>query len=160
MAARRHSEPLGIGSPIPDLRLPSLEGGDQSLATLTAGRVLLVFFKISCPVCQFTLPYVERIHAAGTLPVYAISQNDAEDTREFNREFQLSLPALLDREEAGFPAGNAFHISSVPTLFLAAGGAVSRVLEGWSRKEMEWLGEQAGIRLFRPGDYVPEWKAG
>ena len=60
------------------------------------GPVLLAFFKITCPVCQLTFPFLERLHTAGTLPIYGISQNDAEDTREFNQHFGVTFPTLLD----------------------------------------------------------------
>ena len=125
------------------------------------GEVLVVFFKITCPVCQLTLPFLNRIHRAGTLPVYAISQDDAEDSRQFNRELGLTLPTLLDTGRSGYPASNAFGISSVPTAFLIErDGRISRVIEGWSKREIEWLGGLAGVEAFRQGDNVPEWKAG
>jgi len=41
-----------------------------------------------------------------------------------------------------------------------ADGAISRVVEGWNRIDMEALGLEAGIGLFREGDNVPAWKAG
>jgi hypothetical protein len=40
------------------------------------------------------------------------------------------------------------------------GGVISNVIEGWRKKEMEGLAAPAGASLFRPGEYVPEWKAG
>ena len=117
--------------------------------------MLLVFFKITCPVCQFTLPFLNRLHAAGELAVYGISQDDDADTREFNQEFGIQFPVLLDSEDAGYPASNAYGISNVPSLFLITGeGKIERVIEGWSKKEMQTLG------VIRPGDNVPEWKAG
>ena len=160
MAARRQPRLLDAGSRAPDIRLPRLDGPETTLREiLTHGPVLLAFFKISCPVCQLTLPFLDRIHAAGALPIYGISQNDAEDTREFNRHFRITFPTLLDPEEGHFPASNAFGISTVPTLFLIGrDGAISRVVEGWSRKDIESLA--AGAQVFRPGDNVPEWKAG
>ena len=39
-------------------------------------------------------------------------------------------------------------------------GAISRVVEGWNRIDMEGLGAEAGIGLFREGENVPAWKAG
>ena len=43
-------------------------------------------------------------------------------------------------EERGFPASNAYGISSVPTLFLIErDGTVSKVLEGWRKKEIAAL---------------------
>jgi peroxiredoxin len=162
MAAGRQPKLLDAGSPVPDVRLKLLNGGDVSLREIAArGPALLAFFKISCPVCQLTFPFLERLHAAGTLAVYGISQNDARDTREFNEDFGITFPTLLDDEDSGFPASNAFGISSVPTLFLVErDGAISHVIEGWRKKEMEFLAAKAGVPVFRQGDNVPEWKAG
>ena len=133
-----------------------------ALADLTgSGRVLLVFFKVTCPVCQLTMPFLERLHASGTLNVCGISQNEAADTREFNTYFGVGFPTLLDAEDEDFPASNAYSISSVPSMFLVEpDGAISRVIEGWNKMDMESLGALAGVSLFRPEDNVPAWKAG
>jgi len=49
----------------PDFSLPLLQGGSFSLHdALKGGPVLLAFFKISCPVCQFAFPYIERLFQA------------------------------------------------------------------------------------------------
>ena len=162
MAAGKHGKLLNPGSRAPDFRLARLDGGTVGLQEILAnGPSLIAFFKTTCPVCQLTLPFLERIHKGGTLPVYAISQDDAEDTREFDREFGLTLPTLLDTEGSGYRASNAFGISSVPTAFLIeSDGAISRVIEGWSKREIESLGGLAGAPVFRQGDNVPEWKAG
>src|SRR4051794_27447282 len=114
MAARRQRQLVDIGTPAPGFRLARLEGGEATLDELTAkARVLLVFFKISCPVCQLSMPFLERLHASGRLRIYGISQNDAESTREFIEYFKVSFPILLDSEDEGFPASNEFGISSV-----------------------------------------------
>jgi peroxiredoxin len=162
MASHRQRKLLDAGSPAPDFRLDRLDGGEMSLAEIAAhGPALLVFFKITCPVCQMTLPYLERMHGAAGLRLYGISQNDAEDTREFMQEFGVTFPMLLDSEEADFPASNAYGISSVPTMFVVdRDGRLSRVLEGWQKTEIERLGALAGVAVFRAGDNVPAWKAG
>jgi peroxiredoxin len=162
MAAGKYRKLLDPCSRAPDFRLPRLDGGTTALQEiLTNGPALIAFFKTTCPVCQLTLPFLERIHKPGTLPVYAISQDDAEDTQEFNRQFGVTFPMLLDTERSGYPASNAFGISSVPTAFLIErDGRISRVIEGWSKREIEWLGGLAGVEAFRQGDNVPEWKAG
>jgi peroxiredoxin len=162
MAARKHPKLLSAGSPVPDVCLKLLSGGEASLREIAArGPVLLAFFKVSCPVCQLTFPFLERLNNAGILPVYGISQNGARDTRDFNEDFGVTFPTLLDDEDEGFPASNAFGISSVPTLFLVErDGTISQVVEGWRKKEMEGLGAKAGAAVFRQGDNVPEWKAG
>ena len=161
MALWKRRRILEPGARVPEFRLSRLDGGETALVEIAAnGPALLVFFKVTCPVCQFTLPFLERLHA-GTLPIFGISQNDAERTREFNREFGVTFPTLLDTEESEFPVSNAFGISSVPTMFLVEGdGTISQVMEGWRKTEIEWLGGKAGVQPFRPSDYVPEWKAG
>lgn len=160
MGSRRRL--LAVGNRAPEFRLARLEGGEASLQDIVAnGPALLAFFKISCPVCQLTFPFLDRIHTPGRLPIYAISQNSADDTRYFHERFKVALPTLLDREENGFPASNAFGISSVPTMFLIErDGTVSRVIEGWARQDIEALAKTAGVAPFRPGENPPQWKAG
>jgi len=148
---RGERKQLEAGDAAPDLRLARLGGGEARL--ISEVPVLLAFFKVSCPVCQLTLPFVERLHPGAR--VYAISQNGAEATREFSEHYGLTMPTLLDGEEDGFPASNAFGITHVPTMFLIEpGGRIGRVIEGWNRREMERLG------ALRAGDNVPEWKSG
>ena len=162
MAGGKHGKLLAPGSAAPDFRLPRLDGGPVTLREILAnGPAVIAFYKTTCPVCQLTLPFLERIHKAGTLPVYAISQDDADDTREFNREFGLTLPTLLDSARSGYPVSEAFGISSVPSAFLIErDGGIARVIVGWSKRDMESLGGRAGAQVFRQGENVPEWKAG
>jgi peroxiredoxin len=162
VASSRQHQLVQAGSPAPAFRLKRLDGGESTLADLVAkGPVLLAFFKVTCPVCQLTFPFLERIHAAGTLPIVGISQNCPEDTTEFAAEFGVTFPLLLDEQDENFPASNAYGISSVPTMFLLEpGGCISRVAEGWSRADIESLAARAGVTAIRPEDNVPAWKAG
>jgi len=69
--------------------------------------------------------------------------------------------SVIWSSDGGFPVSNDFGISSVPTMFLVErDGTISQVFEGWRRKEIEWLGEKAGVRPIQQGENVPEWKAG
>lgn len=152
---------LKAGAKAPDFQLQRVDGGQATLAEITKnGPALLAFFKVNCPVCQMAFPFLDRIHAAGGLPVYGVSQNGPEDTTSFNRHFGLKLPMLLDQETSGFPASNAYGISSVPTLFLVEGGVISQVSEGWRKSDIAGFGARAGVNPFRPDDSVPEAKAG
>jgi peroxiredoxin len=162
MASRKQQRLPAPGTLAPGFLLSALDGTEVALSELIAnGPVLLAFFKITCPVCQMTMPFLDRLHHHGSLPVYAISQNAAPETREFNQHFGVTLPTLLDSEDAGYPASNAYGISSVPTSFLIEpNGTISLVIEGWNRIDMESLGARAGTSLFRPEDNVPAWKAG
>lgn len=162
MAHGRHHQLLHAGAQAAGFTLPRLEGGELTLQEITAkGPAVLAFFKVNCPVCQLTFPVLERIHSPRLLPVYGISQNGPEDTRDFNRHFRITFPTLLDTETSGFPVSNAFGISSVPTLFLIeSDGSISQVTEGWRKSEIVRLGARAGVEPFRPGDSVPEAKSG
>jgi peroxiredoxin len=168
MASNRRRELLESGTRAPDFRLERLVDGNAgpevSLADLVArGPAVLVFFKITCPVCQMTLPFLERIHKAsdGALPIYGISQNEERGTRDFQRQFGITFPILLDREERDFPVSNSYGIASVPTIFVVEpDGSISSVTEGWSRRDVAALGERAGTNPLRPSDNVPELKAG
>jgi peroxiredoxin len=162
MAASHQRRLVAEGSRAPDFRLARLAAGDASLAGLLAnGPILLAFFKVTCPVCQFALPFLDRLHDPAVLPVYGVSQNCADDTSAFAGHYGLKFPMLLDREEDEFPASNAYGISTVPTLLLIErDGSIARAVEGWQRKQIEWLGARAGRAVIQPGENVPEWKAG
>ena len=142
-------KPLAAGDAVPDLRLELLGGGEEPLRS--AGRTVLAFFKVTCPVCQFALPYLARIHPA--VKVRAVSQNDAADSAEFARYYGVTYPMLLDPED-DFPASNAFGIDHVPAIFIVDDGRIERVINGWSRDEMLALG------ALRQDENVPAWKAG
>ncbi len=56
---------LTAGTKLLSFLLPGLDGGNFSLQeALQRGPVLAVFFKVSCPTCQYTFPFLERIHKA------------------------------------------------------------------------------------------------
>lgn len=154
-------KPLAIGSTAPRFSLPLLTGGKRRLDEfLGKGAVLLAFFKISCPVCQLTLPYLNRMKN-GSLQLVAISQDDAESTSEFHREFRISLETLLDSEDEGYPVSNGYGITHVPAMFLVEeDGTIGEVIQGFVKRQVAALGVRCGIAPFEPGDYVPEWKAG
>ncbi len=80
---------LGSGVMAPDFTLPTIEGKQVSLSeALKKGPVLLAFFKVSCPVCQYAFPYFERIFQAnrGTnVTVLGVSQDNAKNTQAFTR---------------------------------------------------------------------------
>jgi peroxiredoxin len=152
---------LKAGARAPDFTLSDMSGTKRSLADLLAGGpVLLALYKIGCPVCQMTFPYLERI-AKGSLQVIGISQDDERGTARFQKNHNLTMPMLLDPEFEEFPVSNAFGITHVPSLFLVEpGGNISLTSEGFVKSDLESIGERAGVAPFGPNDHVPEWKAG
>ena len=162
MAWGKRRERLKVGARAPSFKLSGLGGEVRSLEDLlAAGALVLAFYKASCPVCQFTLPYLDRISKGGGLQFLAVSQDDAGTAGRFSSEYGITFATLLDTADSGYAASNAFGISSVPSCFLVEKtGEVSWATEGWEKSEIEALARRAGATPFKPGEYVPEWKAG
>jgi cytochrome c biogenesis protein CcmG, thiol:disulfide interchange protein DsbE len=163
---------LESGIRAPEINLSFLDGSKFSLKdALQRGPVVAAFFKVSCPVCQFAFPYVERIFKAygssGKFMLTGVSQDSASDTKAFNREFGITFPMLLD-EKGIYPASNAYGLTNVPTIFLISQDAeIEASIVAWSKADMEQLNQKlaqiAGLPLaplFAPGDRIPDYKPG
>ena len=159
---------LSPGMKAPALRLTSLDGQSYTLAdTLRAKTVvLLAFFKVSCPVCQFTFPYLERLHRSyPDLAIWGICQDDADAATGFVRMFGVTFPVLLDQ---GWEASVNYELTNVPSIFLVGhDSTINRTTVGFVKSELEALNEElsefAGLdkkALFTAADEVPELKPG
>jgi peroxiredoxin len=162
MWGRHKKAVLEAGARAPSFRLKGLDGAAASLEEILAkGPALLAFYKISCPVCQLTFPYLERLASGSGIQVIGISQDDASATEGFNQRFGVTFSTLLDPAKDSYPASNAYGITNVPTLFLVEpDGQIASAISGFSKRDLEALGERAGAKPFRAGENVPEWKAG
>ncbi|MCL4852147.1 MAG: TlpA family protein disulfide reductase [Bryobacteraceae bacterium] len=165
MGFGKHRQILEKGSRAPDFSLADLQGEVVSAwQILSQGPVLFAFFKISCPVCQLTLPFLERFHQQldrGVLQVFGVSQNDEGATRRFGHEFDLTLPMLLDTAASGYPVSNGFGISQVPSMFLVEqDGTIAWASEGFSKQDLEDLGHRFAMNPFRADEEVPAFRAG
>src|SRR6266436_5876129 len=98
------------GNVAPGFSLKSLDGKEFSLsAALERGPVVLAFFKVSCPVCKFTFPFLERVfkaYGSSEVTFLGISQDNSSASRDFANEFGVTFPILLDT--AGYPVSNAY----------------------------------------------------
>ena len=162
---------LEAGTQAPQFDLPSMEGPRVSLeSALKRGPVLAVFFKISCPVCQFALPYIERIYKAyggGKVSVVGISENDKQETSEFMRRYGITFPVLLEDTKT-FPVSNAYGLTNVPTAFwISIDGEIEISSVGWVRAEIEEIGRKAASAsqetakpIFQPTESIPDFRAG
>jgi peroxiredoxin len=161
---------LAAGETAPPISLSNLEGETVSLAeALKNGPVIAAFFKVTCRTSQFTFPYLERIfesYGGGNVTFWAVSQNDAEDTREFLDRCGVKFPALLDKK--GYPVSNQYGLTSVPTIFvIGTDGKIEVNSVGFSRSDLEKLNVLAARAtgkpeksVFAPGENVPEHRPG
>ena len=161
---------INAGNQAPDFSLKGLDGNSYSLDALRQkGPVVAAFFKVSCPVCQFTFPFVERLYklyGGDGVTFLGISQDDARATKDFARQYGVSFPIALD--EKGYPASNAYGLSMVPTIFLIdTDGKVKVSSMGFVKKDLETIARDLAERrkiattpLFRPNESVPAIKPG
>ena len=162
---------LPAGVRAPDFTLPTVDGQQISLQkALAKGPVVLAFFKVSCPVCQYAFPFYERMyraHGDANASFFGISQNKVKDTNAFIKEFGISFPILLD-DPAGYAVSNAYGLTNVPTLFyIAPDGEVEVSSVGWSKDDVEAIHEKlAAIRqqpasiLWRKGEQISDFRGG
>jgi peroxiredoxin len=158
------------GNVAPDFSLKGLDGKEYSLGKLVkAGPVVASFFKISCPVCQFTFPFLERIfqrYAGDGVSFLGISQDDAKSTKEFAQKYGVTFPLVTD--EKNYPVSNAYGLTSVPTIFLIGSNGTAKVsCMGFVKADLETIAKELAERreiapavLFKPDEKVPALQPG
>jgi peroxiredoxin len=159
------------GKTAPDFTLPTFDGKKFSLSeALSRGPVVAAFFKISCPTCQYTLPFLQRIyelHGNNAVTIVGISQNEKKDTGIFLKQYEITFPVLLD-DTSSYPVSNAYGLTNVPTIFwIAPDGEIEISSAGWIKKEMEEINQRAAQvssgtvqALFRPDEHIADFRAG
>jgi peroxiredoxin len=166
---------LPAGTKAPDFSLPFVvsgkDDGNFSLqSALQQGPVLAAFFKVSCPVCQYAFPYLERIykaHGDKKINIVGISQDNQRDTAAFLKEYGITFRTLLD-DPNGYAVSNAYGLTNVPTLFLIGqDGEIEITSVGWVKQEVEDIHRKFAaahqtppLAIFQPGDDVRDFRAG
>jgi peroxiredoxin len=158
------------GNAAPGFSLKTFAGKEYSVAdAMKRGPVVLAFFKISCPVCQFTFPFLERLYeryGGNNVTFLGVSQDDARATSEFCNEYGVTFPVLLD--EKNYPVSNGYGLTSVPTIFLVeTDGSVKVSSTGFVRADLEAIAEELSTRcklspapLFRTDEKIPANRPG
>lgn len=144
----------------PDFNLQEANGGTASLKKQLGGKPAVVaLFKVGCPTCQYTFPFLERLHKSG-VTVVGISQDDANDTRAFAKQYGITFPLGID--VPGYAVSKAYGIGTVPSMFAVdADGSIRYVAEGWVREEFEELANQVGSPpVIKASESVLDFKAG
>ena len=161
---------LERGNSAPAFTLKALDGKSYSLGGfLDKGPVVLAFFKVSCPVCQFTFPFLQRIserYSGDGISVIGVSQDDLRSTKEFNQEFGVKFSTLID--DNGYPVSNAYGLTTVPTvLLIAPDGRIKIGGSGFSKNDLASIANElaqhkkiSAVPLFRPDEVVPDFKPG
>jgi peroxiredoxin len=159
---------VSAGQAAPPFELRGIDGQSYSLEEgLKQGPVLAVFFKVSCPTCQYMLPFVDRLHQR--LPgarIWGVSQDDKRASRLFADEFGVTFPILIDEEP--WELSDAYRLTHVPAyVLIASNGRVELSGDGFVRRDLlaiqESLVRQFTVKLpplFGSTENVPEFKPG
>jgi len=162
---------LPVGTKAPDFELRAMDGKRFVLRDeLAHGPLVLAFFKVSCPTCQYAFPFLERLERAyghQGVRIIGVSQNDPKETAAFTKEFGITFPVLLD-DTHKYPVSNAYGLTNVPTIFwIAADGEIELSSVGWLKadfseinRKMAEFGKTAPATLFQPGEDVRDFRAG
>jgi peroxiredoxin len=162
---------LTPGTTAPDFTLKTIDGKQFSLRdALAHGPVVAAFFKVSCPICQYAFPFLERIYKAygnKNVTIVGVSQNGKKDTAAFVKEYNVTFPILLDDTDT-YPVSNAYGLTNVPTIFwMAEDGEIEISSVGWVRKEVEEINRKAAEAtgdsmkpMFRSGEEVADFRPG
>jgi thiol-disulfide isomerase/thioredoxin len=133
MAATAPAPPDGVtvaarGDRIPAIELPDLRGRSTSLASLHAGRPMLVNVWASwCGPCIEEMPELQRFataQGANGVQVVGIALDDAASVHDFLRRIPVAYPIVLDvpgPADAGVRLGNPKGVLPYSVLVSADG---------------------------------------
>jgi thiol-disulfide isomerase/thioredoxin len=144
--------------------------GDEAPAipglAFEAGPTALVFYKVTCPVCQMAAPKVAILEDAYPGHVIGIGQDADDDLVAFDAEHGFGAPSIADVPP--YAASNAFGIEAVPTLILVSpDGVVRDVVQSWDREgynriaaELSDLTGLPRVEASNVGDGLPAFRPG
>jgi peroxiredoxin len=162
---------LATGTNAPEFELKTVDGKRFSLTEeLARGPVVLAFFKVSCPTCQYAFPFLQRLYKAygnKGITLVGVSQNDSSETISFAKDFGVTFPILLD-DVRTYRVSNAYGLTNVPTIFwIAQDGEVEVSSVGWVKADFELINRKMGetgkiapATVFQRGEEVRDFRAG
>lgn len=151
--------PLQPGQPAPSFFLPDIASGAEVHDPWADGPTVLVFFKVSCPVCQAVAPKVQAMADAG-VRVVGIGEDPPAALSTYAARFGQRVPTVS--EPAPYRVSSAYGLAAVPTLFLVdRAGLVQDTVGGWDRQGWNRVAVAAGGQaVSADGDGLPPFRPG
>ncbi len=152
---------VAIGTSAPPFELKTTDGRSLRLSeALQRGSVVLVFYKASCPTCEFTFPFIQQIYSrfgsSAGWTLWGISQDDVGETIDFARQHGITFDLLLD--EYPYAVSSAYGLHNVPAIFMIEGSGTIVLSEfGFSKNTLNRI---AGFPFFTPNDGFPATRPG
>jgi peroxiredoxin len=130
------------------------------------GPVALVFYKVTCPVCQMAAPKIDTMARSYPGRVVGVGQDPPDELERFRREFGMDIAAVADVPP--YDVSNAYGIETVPTLFVIDGaGVVADTVVSWDRAgynrasaRLAELLEVEPVTVSDPSDGLPPFRPG
>jgi peroxiredoxin len=154
-----------VGDTAPKFALATTDGKNLSLDQIKRdASVVVAFFKVGCPTCQYTFPFLQRLHQEFPGRVIGVSQDSAKDTKDFASRFGINFPLLLDVDD--YKVSREYALTTVPSIFLIEkNGGIAFATEGWAKDDIHQLagklaGQNPAPPIFKPNESVQAFKAG
>ncbi len=153
---------LTKGSIAPDFSLSDFKLSE----VLKDKSILLTFYKKTCPTCQFSYPFFEKLHQYYSGPIFnVIGIGQDPETKEFSKMYGITFPMISDTTT--YDVSKKYDLLYVPTTFLVTQSQkIKFKTEGFSKKDFLELSKCIGdcvkkspLDLFKGID-VPELKPG
>jgi peroxiredoxin len=102
----------------PDFTLQTIDGKSVTLSGLRGKPVMLTFWKINCPACEYQMPYIQAFYeeqSSEKIAVLTINVGDsAAVVQNFVANHEITFPVLLDLQQK---VTQAYGIPGVPVTF-------------------------------------------
>jgi len=126
------AEEVNVGSPAPDFQLSDLDGKTVSLSDFQGKPVLINFWASWCRPCRVEMPYIQQVSeewADKGLVVLAINIGETpSEIKRFMRDYELSLPVLLDIKRV---VADKYNVWNIPTtIFIDKNGIIQAKVIG------------------------------
>ena len=123
------------------------------------GPAVLVFFKVTCPVCQLAAPKVQLL-ANGGARVVAVGEDPPEKLEKYAAKYGQRVPTVS--EDPPYAVSEAFGLDAVPTVILVGtDGVIIDAVAGWDRDGWNRVATTAGAGpVSEAGDGLPAFRPG
>lgn len=161
---------LKAGDPVVDFILPGLDEKTYDLrATRRAGvLVAFAFYKKTCGTCQYTFPYLQRLHtqyAGDRFQMWGIAQENAADAEAFAKQYGATFPQLIDEN---LEVTEQYDLTTVPGIYLVdETDTILRQTGAFSKEELNTMARliaertgKAYVPVVREEDHAPDFKPG
>lgn len=137
---------LRVGQPAPLLAMAEVKGGKIDMASMTAGKtVVVLFWNVGCAYCEREMPHLEDIYKSNIqngLLVLAVNAGDPKPAvEEYVKKANMTFPVLMDEKGK---AARAYGVKGVPMMFIMGrdGRIVEKVLGAATGKMLDEMIEQ------------------